>query len=488
MVTGGETIAAGGVQAGSAQRIGDRQGSSAWRDERAAVALVFLVAAALFLPGLPAPFLFDDFADVVDNAAAQPATFLGELPGTVRPLLKASYAANAWAHGPWAPGYRAVNLALHLVATILVWRLMRRTLAGEGAVGRRAAVLAAAVWAFHPLAVESVTRVSGRSAALSGVLALAACLLATSTRPAGTAQAMAVGLAALLAPLARETALVLPAALLLWQLTLAPRERARAVMTRHVPVWIGTGMAATVIAMLPRHRELASFGLRASAPLDTLRTNVFAIPEMLSLLVRPWAVSIDPAGPVVTPWLSSPTALRVVALLVAAAAVAVLRRRSPVAAFAVGWTLLWLLPSNSVILRLDPVGVRPLYLASLGPALCVGLGAARLARLGRRPARLVTVAAGTILVALAGMTAAASRRACDPVAEWRHAVRLAPCRARPHVGLGMEYLRAGRLAEAELELSTALDLAPWLVTARCALEGVRIDRAVRGRAPHGGDG
>ena len=481
---------AGGLAARAADPMAVTAEPRVTGTERAAIALVLIVTAAVFAAGLPAPFAFDDFADVVDNPAAQPPTFWSELPGTVRPLLKATYAANAVVHGPWAPGYRGVNLALHLLATFLVWRLARRLLGRTGHTGGAVAVVAAAMWAVHPAAVESVTRVSGRSAVLSGVLALAACLLATAPRPRRQAwpRTALLVVAAFAAPLARETALTLPAALLLWQLTLAPREGARAVLRRHLPVWVGVGLAAAVIVVLPRHRELVAFSLRAHGPLEAVRANLFAIPEMLSLVVRPWAIGIDPAAPAVTAWVSLPALLRALGLAAALTSVWLLRRRAGVVAFGIGWTMLWLLPSNSVVFRLDPVGVRPLYLASLGPVLAAAWVAARLSRVGRVAARLPVVAAGALVLALGGLTVAANRRACDPVAEWAHAASLAPGRARPHAALGYEYLRAGRLAEAERELAVAVDLEPWDGTARCALEGVRIDRAARRVAPTGGDG
>ena len=76
-------------------------------------------------------FQLDDWRDVVGNDAARAATFFENLSTTVRPLLKASYAFNDALHGPWPTGYLAVNVALHVLSSALVYVLLRRILAAH---------------------------------------------------------------------------------------------------------------------------------------------------------------------------------------------------------------------------------------------------------------------------------------------------------------------------------------------------------------------
>ena len=72
-----------------------------------------------------------------------------------------------WGFDPM--GYHIVNVLLHLGNTLLVWHLMRR-LAVPGA------WVVAAVFAVHPLHVESVAWVIERKDVLSGLFYLAAAL------------------------------------------------------------------------------------------------------------------------------------------------------------------------------------------------------------------------------------------------------------------------------------------------------------------------
>lgn len=64
-------------------------------------ALLLAAVLAVWANALWADFQFDDWADVVDNPAAQATQAWERLPRTVRPLLKLTYALQDWLHGPW---------------------------------------------------------------------------------------------------------------------------------------------------------------------------------------------------------------------------------------------------------------------------------------------------------------------------------------------------------------------------------------------------
>ncbi|MCC6984247.1 MAG: hypothetical protein IT535_13330, partial [Bauldia sp.] len=359
----------------------------------AAGGLAFVLMLAL-APGLEAPFQFDDWADIVANPAAHAATFLAELPTTVRPFLKASYALTDLVFGLRPLGYHLGSLLLHLAATVLAFALARRAARQAGYAPEQAAwvgLATAGLWALHPVATESAIYASGRSAVLSGVLVLGGLLAATGERSSFLSQLVAGGLA-LLAPLARETALVLPFLLLWWQLTVLPREPAGAMARRAAPVWAGALLAALMLLAMPRHRALLGFSLEARAPLDALRVNLHAIMEMLAFWPMPWRISIDPASPVAGGWLSADTLAKGAVLLAAAGLALACRRRWPILALGLGWTLLAIAPSNSLLWRLEPVGLRPLYLASFGLALPLAALLVRVERWQRPAGTVVAVA------------------------------------------------------------------------------------------------
>jgi tetratricopeptide (TPR) repeat protein len=422
--------------------------------------LVLGVAFLAHAPALWATFVFDDRNDVLDNPSAQAETFLARFPQMSRPLLKASYALQDALHGPSALAFHAVNLGLHLGATALVLLLVRRAaeLAGRGSSeAGRLGLVTAALWAVHPASVETVTYVSGRSMGLSTVLVLAVLWAATMPRrhPALTF------LAAALAPLARETALAAPLFLLAWQLGPGQREAPRRALSRAAPVWFGALAAALVLAAMPRHRELLGFSFAQRGAFDALRGNLFAIPDMLGLWAAPWQISAVPAQPLIYGWADAPTLLRIALLAGAPLAALALRHRFPLAALATLWTLLAFVPTNSLIWRVDPVAVRPLYLAGLGLSLLVALVLTK-ARIGMGLAVLLAAGLAILTFTRAGLYA-------DEVALFREAAAKNPGEPRQLVRLGLVLANAGDWEAARAALAEASALDPYDAEARYAL-------------------
>lgn len=140
--------------------------------------------------------------------------------------------------------------------------------------------------------------------------------------------------------------------------------------------------------------------------------------------------------------------------------------------FAALWTLAALLPTHSIVARLDVVTEKPLYLAWVGPALLLGDLAGR-AR--RRAGGIVWVGVAAVL-ALSGV--ACARRVAvwqDPRALWTDAVKKAPRSARAWNNLGQAQAVAGDTPRARAAFQQALRLDPDDVTARRNLARLSAD-------------
>ncbi len=183
----------------------------------ATVALCLLVAFSYF-PALGMGFVWDDFAW---NEAAQvlspsgiwqiwfaPHTLQNE--GHYWPLLYTTFWLEHKLWGLAPAGYHFVNLLLHTATVLLLWRLLRR-LAVPGA------WFAAAVFAVHPLHVESVAWVIGRKDVLAGLFSVACVLyylrFVEDGRRAHYIRALAAFAAGLLC---KSIVITLPVSLLLW--------------------------------------------------------------------------------------------------------------------------------------------------------------------------------------------------------------------------------------------------------------------------------
>ncbi|MCA9017389.1 MAG: hypothetical protein KDA77_18850, partial [Planctomycetaceae bacterium] len=84
------------------------------------------------------------------------------------PLTVLSFLVDHSLYGMWAGGYHLTNILLHLVNSILVFLLVTR-LTGNRLVGWATA----AVFAIHPVQVETVVWISSRKGLLSGAFILA---------------------------------------------------------------------------------------------------------------------------------------------------------------------------------------------------------------------------------------------------------------------------------------------------------------------------
>ena len=147
-------------------------------DRKTRLAFPVLVAAIAlaYANSLSAPFQFDDFGPLENEAARQ---FLPQVTPTAphhvlvagRPIVRLSYALNyAWG-GIDVTGYHAFNIAVHIVCSLLSFALVRSTLLrATTADWRRSAfsvaLWSALVWALHPLNTGTVTYISARSESL----------------------------------------------------------------------------------------------------------------------------------------------------------------------------------------------------------------------------------------------------------------------------------------------------------------------------------
>ena len=186
-------------------------------DALALLALGLLVGVSYLPAMLWGGFVWDDHSCVTVEPVRKvsglwqiwfsPSVIEGE--GHYWPLVYTTFwlEHKLWGFNP--AGYHIVNVLLHGANTLLVWHLLRR-LAVPGA------WVVAAVFAVHPLNVESVAWIIERKDVLSGLFYLAAVLAWTrfveQPRPQRYAWALALYAAGLLS---KSIAITLPAALLL---------------------------------------------------------------------------------------------------------------------------------------------------------------------------------------------------------------------------------------------------------------------------------
>jgi cytochrome c-type biogenesis protein CcmH/NrfG len=150
-----------------------------------------------YINTLPNAFVFDDDPWILGSERIRSLANFGEmLTATNRPVLELTLALNYAVGGEDPAGYHLTNLVIHVLAALVLYGLVRRTLLLPKFVDRfrdTAPWLACAVavlWLLHPLNTQSVTYTIQRGESLMGLcylLTLYSCLrFATGKRSAET--------------------------------------------------------------------------------------------------------------------------------------------------------------------------------------------------------------------------------------------------------------------------------------------------------------
>jgi tetratricopeptide (TPR) repeat protein len=269
--------------------------------------------------------------------------------------------------------------------------------------------------------------------------------------------------------LVKEMAVAMPLALLLVDAVSRPRTalfRTASRLRWHALV-LAIGLCAFFAS--PTYQSFLDISLSTRGIADNLLTQVNAMGYLAAQLVLPWRMNVDPDLPVITGMSIS--------LLFGMALIGAIgwigwgsRRERPWLAFAILWFLLHLLPTNSVIARLDVANDRQLYLAAIGPFFAIGMAVDALARGKGR--RWVLSAIGLMLLALGVATVQRNQDYGSAVALWEDTLAKSPHKARVANNLGFAYQQAGRLAEARLAYEQAIELDPDYWRARINLEAL----------------
>jgi hypothetical protein len=197
-----------------------------------------------------------------------------------RPLLQLSFGINYAAWGMNPVGYRVASLAWHAAAAGLLYAI------GRQLTDRFRACVAAAVFAVHPLQVESVSWTCARAALISTVLILWAVLAYLRWRYRGRS-ALPVLVAFGLALLAQESAVVAPALVLAADVVLPGRR---------LPAWRHARLYAALLAVMvaffllrhqvsPAATNLGMVGLDPRWPVTAAGLLVFLVAKMRACAV-----------------------------------------------------------------------------------------------------------------------------------------------------------------------------------------------------------
>jgi len=422
---------------------------------------------------------YDDLKYVVENPHVRAGltmegvrwAFTTSMDANWFPLTILSHMLDVELFGTNPAGHHGINLLLHGSTTLLLFLFLLRT---TGAAGRSA--VAAALFALHPLRVESVAWAAERKDVLSAFFALLTLLsyLRYVRRP-GLGRYLVVAFLLALGLMAKPMLVTLPLMLMLldawplYRLTLVepppdsplagiPRITLVRSLLEKTPLLL-LSTASSVLTIIVQRRGGSLECAAASSFGYNLSHAVVGYATYLRQLFWPAGLAVFYPLP---PEFSA-GAVAGSLLLLAASSFLCLSRWRQAPWLATGW--LWFLGALVPVCGLVRVGAqftadRYTYLPSIGIAIIVAWGGWSLAaRLPRRTAIVSTVTA-TALLLLGALT-------WVQVGYWQNTITLFERAAvvtqrnwLAHNNLGAALIQANRLEEARDHLTTAIHFRP----------------------------
>lgn len=429
--------------------------------------LLFVAVAVAYLPAWHAGFIWDDDDYVTNNPlliapdGLQRIWFSTTSPSQYFPFVYTVFRFEHFLWGFNSTGYHCVNILLHAVNALLVWQLLKR-LSVPGA------WLAAAIFALHPVNVESVAWITELKSVLSLFFVLLTLLAWLNFIEQQHRQLWRWYWLALLfylfALFSKTTACTLPVALLLilW-LQHKPVNRLR--LLQIVPFLVlGIGMGLLTMWWERYHIGTQGKMFALSLP-DRILVASHAIWFYLGKLL--WPVNLIFSYP---KWTIVSTDLLaygwLMAGIVSCMAIYFGRkffgRNVEVAAI---FYVVTLSPTLGFIMlytfRYTYVADHYQYVACLGPiALAVAGITAGFEKLGKSGQLLKPLLCGLLLVMLATLTFRQCKTYADIETLWRVTIERNPTSWMAHNNLGYALLKAGRVDDAITQFKASMDIEP----------------------------
>ena len=421
-------------------------------------------------------FVWDDNDVIVNNPANRslgtiPSLFAsvdrtqtGQHTAYYRPLTRLTYVLDRQLFGESPAGYHLENVVLHALAVLALYLFVRVSFGSS-----RSALVAALLFAVHPVNSEAVDFLATRNTLLATLFTLVSLLAFQRARLSDRAGLLPVSWAAFFAALlSKETAAMLVAILPVLMRLGPGRPTARTGRSALLPFLAVLGAYLTL-----RWNALSGpvgASLDAAGLPGRLAANLYIVPRYLGLVL--WPRDLSALHGVPADWTARWPLLLLAWLAICAAAFLVVRLRSPLASFGLAWFALNLLPVSGVVpIPSAPMAERYLYLPAAGLWMIAGDLVSQLRE--RRPRWRTALAAGVAALAFLGAAATVRRNRVwrDAVSFYSAMVEASPDQVLGHYSLGLAHQIAGDLpaARSSWERAVALDPGYFDVAAKLGL-------------------
>jgi len=421
---------------------------------------LILIVALVYYPGLHGPFVLDDNENIISNpTVALDHINLNTLHGAMwgndsgpynRPLAALSFALNYHFAGGFQSSFwfKLTNLCLHLINTLLIY-ILSLTLMRSPVLGKKLsthevtfiAVVAAALWALHPIQLTNILYVVQRMNAMSALFVISGLIVFSHGRQLveiNNRRGMLLMLAGTLAgivlgSLSKENAVLLPLYALTIECTLYQRTPLNRNVRNGLLLFYSVTLLIPVVLFIiyfvshPGFLHEAYLG-RGFTVSERLMTEARVIWFYISLILIPdihrfglFHGDIPISTALFTPLITLPAILGIGALT----GFAIVRRKQyPVMGFAILWFLLGHSLESSIF-GLEIAFEHRNYLPSFGIFLAIGYYLNYLRKTTGNLRKIIWIALPLLLLTIAVST-------WNRANTWRDAYSLAEENVRNH--------------------------------------------------------
>jgi protein O-mannosyl-transferase len=424
------------------------------------------------------PFLFDDHSSVENNLTIRHLwpiwNALSPSPTSVvggRPIVNLSLALNYALGGTSVWGYHAFNLAVHILAGLALYGIVRRTFMWPAlrerfsAAVERLALAVAIIWTVHPLQTEAVTYLSQRCESMMGLfylLSLYGFIRGAESRRSAGWFALSVA-ACWLGVASKEVMVTTPLLVLLYDRTFVSGTF-REAWTRHRRLHLGLASSWLLLGYLMAGLYNRGVGYGPGITwwgyaLTECRTVV----HYLCLAVWPHPLIFD-YGEYMPTWHLADVAPYALILALLVGGVLFELRRHPAIGFVGAWFFIMLAPTSSVVpIMGSPTAEHRMYLPLASVVTLTVVGAVALGKRlfhEQQGVLLGYVAGGFAVVLFTFLTIQRNWDYNSEVTIWQDTVEKRPNTPRARYNLGVVLVQQGRLPEAIEQYEQALRIKP----------------------------
>lgn len=402
--------------------------------------LIILIGVLAFFNIFFNNFAFDDKHFIVNEPDIRSInivkSFTEDTRGVYRPVRTVFFAISYKLYGLNPFGYHLNSLIIHLIASILVYKITLQIFKKE-----KTALITALLFTTHPLHTEAVTFMTASFDTIGIVFVLAAFLLYIKEKK------ILSHIFFLLAAFTYEMTLILPFLLILYDACFKKIK-----IKKYTPYFIIL-FSYFFIRFFIINVGMRNTGYPGGSFLTTMLTITKSIVLYMKLLILPTGLTLGHTFSLATSIFELKVLLSTLLILSLIATAFLTKKR--IVKFAILWFFIALIPVLNIIPIQTPFEERYAYLASVSFCMLLAWG---ITRIKKEHTKIIMIV--MIILAYTAMTLDRNQDWKNDYTLFKKTVELSPDYAKGHNNLGYELITREEYEEAEKELKKSIQLNP----------------------------